>query len=61
MTLSCGSRVNGIPERVGRGLRGTERQPLRLEVGVLDGELQDVPIQGVVLGERGRTTAMRLR
>ena len=45
--------LDGIPERVGRRLGGPERQPLRLEVRVLDGEVQDAAIERLVLGEPG--------
>ncbi len=42
-------RRQGIPERVSRLLRGTERHALGLEVGVLDRQFEDVAVQHAIL------------
>ena len=47
-------RLEGGPERIGSFLSSAKRQPLRLEVRVLDGERQDLFVQRLVFGEPHR-------
>ena len=44
-------RARENPEGVGRFLRRTERQSLRLEVGVLDGQIEDATVERAILVE----------
>ena len=45
--------LEGIAERVGCLLSGAEGEPLRLEVGVFDGQIEDVAVERSILRKAG--------